>query len=115
MDNYLSQLEKDKINLFLADPVMTETVKKVLLEGVYRNGVLSPDAPADPKRNFLLAIANKVVNPMTGQEEPVSNEQLGAELRAAFEGVRMVETAFKRLEDYKHEPEPEAEPANKAL
>jgi len=91
MENYLSDIEKEAIVTFYGNAVMREAVKKVLLFDVYNNGVLKPGEEAMPTRNFMLGLY------FNNQGQEVSNEALGAELRAAAEGISTVENAFNKM------------------
>ena len=94
-DSFLSDNEKAALQQFMASEVMYEAVKKVILTGVYYNGTLRPDQPADPARNFTLALS--MAQDLSG------NERLGEVLRAQTEGVRLVEVGFSALANYKPE------------
>lgn len=106
LQQILSDVELAKIEAFRSDKVMLEAVRKVLLFGVYNNGTIQPDAEAAPTRNFALALAFR---------KDVSNDQLGADLRAAAEGIRAVESAFEEFISYRPTPQPSGKKANKAL
>lgn len=100
LDHVLSDVEKDLLITFMAKPVLVEAVKKVVLASVYFNGTLRKDEPADPARNAALSLA---FNSLAA----VSNENLGADIRALTEGVRLVETGFSKLDKFKSEaPKP---------
>jgi hypothetical protein len=94
LNSVLSDLEKESIATFLANKTMSEAVRKVLLAEVYYNGVLAPDAPAAPTRNFALT---QVISSLSGGL-PITNEELGQSLRAKGEGVYAVEAGWQRLE-----------------
>lgn len=85
---YLTDIQKAKLENFVKDPVMFEAVKSVLLAGIYQNGTLRKGVKADPLKNFALSLA---FNPQ------FSNEQLGADLRACAEGINLVENGFNEL------------------
>ncbi len=70
---------------------MREAVRKVLLAGIYNQGVLKPGYPAEVASNFALAL---VFNNAKGE---ISNELLGQDLKASAMGIRLVDTAFKRM------------------
>lgn len=90
--NYLSDVEKEKITAFMADEIMSEAVKKVLLFDLYQNGVLVPGEKAIPLRNAALGLF------FAHQGEERSNQALGEELRAMAEGITTVENAFNEME-----------------
>jgi len=98
-DSFLNETEKELLSLFYENEIMREAVKKVLLAGIYQNGTLKPGEPAKPVYNAAFSlVANRDAN----------NEQIGADLRAMWEGVRVVENAFNSLSEYKKEaPKPE--------
>ena len=95
--DYLNKRETTKLIAFYKDEVLREALKKVLLEGVYRHGVLKEGEPANPLKNYTLAVVSK-----KGQ---YSNEQVGADLRATWEGINMVESAFETISKFKEEKE----------
>jgi len=103
--DYLSQTELDKLKLFVQDDVLLEAVKKVLLAGVYDQGILKPSEPAKAKLNFALAIANNTWD----------NEKIGEELRAAYKGVTFVELGFDELLALKENADAEKAEVNPAL
>lgn len=88
----LNDIESEKISLFNEDTIMKEAVRKVLLRGIYQNGTLKKGEHSNPKQNFMLAIAN---NPQ------LSNEEIGAEARAAYWGITILEQAFDKLSEIK--------------
>ena len=99
MYDYLSKVEQDKIALFNNDKVLFEAIKKVILKGVYSQGILEPDKPGNPMLNAALGLVALT------QQGVISNEALGADLRAFFEGAKMVETGFKYLAEIKSREE----------
>lgn len=95
-DYYLNDIERDAIATFVGNPTMLEAVRKVLLAGAYFNGTLQEGIKAIPNYNFaLMLVANR--------EAAYTDEALGADLRAAYAGVRLIEQGFARLEEYKAE------------
>ena len=96
LDSILSDLEKEKIVQFVEDETMREAVKKIILAGIYYNGTLRKGEKANPTVNFLLAFVNN-------RENSLSNEEAGAELKAAWAGVKAMELAFKNLEKFTRE------------
>jgi len=87
--DFLSDVEKEKVSSFVKDKTMLEAVKKVILYGVYENGTLKRDQSADPTKNFLLSLAF---------DPKYTNEELGADLRAAGQAIVMVEKGLGKLE-----------------
>ena len=96
--DYLSEIEKQKLIAFNKDEVLKEAVKKVLLEEIYYHGILAEDRPARPLKNYTLAVVSK-----KGQ---FTNEQVGADLRATWEGINALESGFEAISKFKEEPVP---------
>ena len=90
--DFLSEIEKQKLIQFNGDEVMRETVKKVLLYGLYNNGVIRKNIPADALRNGAFGLV------ASGRE--YSNDELGADLRALWQGVNALEMAFNEISNY---------------
>ncbi len=107
--DYLSEAEAMKVQMFCADPIMKEAVRKVLLSGIYFDGILEEGKAADPLKNFILGtMSQSVVHMMTAEEK-------GKKLDAILNGISMVETGFKRLDEVKQvEKKEEKEVVNKA-
>lgn len=108
MLTYLSEREVKAVQKFLLDERMKEAVKKVLLSGVYFDGMLTPDKPADPLKNFALAAFT------TPQSSLLTQEQKGAKLEAIINAISMIETGFRELEKCKEVETPVKEVINKA-
>lgn len=88
MQNYLTDIEIAKIEAFNADTVMVQAVKKVLLQHIYSQGVIKKGEDHNPLKNRALVLVGG----------DVSNEELGSQLRALWEGVNAIETGFNELE-----------------
>lgn len=87
--------KKELIRQFSANIEMREAVKEILLAGMYTNGVIKEGEKHNPLVNWALSVA------LNG-DEAVSNEQIGARVVAIGEGLRFIESAFKKIEeDYK--------------
>ena len=95
--DFLNDLEKSAIQKFVEFETMREAVKKVLLAALYDNGTLKPGKPADPTRNGVFGFV--------ASSPGASNEQLGADLRAQWEGIRIVENAFNKMAECKQKVE----------
>ena len=89
LNEILSDIEKDAIAQFMGNDTMREAVKKVLLCGVYYNGILKKDVPADPLRNYAIGLAFN--------DPSLSNEAIGADLRASIAGINTLEVAFDTM------------------
>lgn len=88
--DYLDDQEKQAIDRFNKDDVMKEAVRKVLLAGLYENGVLKKKKAASPLYNFALSLAN-------GSNGEFTDEQIAKRLRAQWEGILAVEKGFTEL------------------
>lgn len=91
-NQYLNEIEQEKIASFNADPILREAVKKAILAGIYINGTLKPGEPAKPMTNWALSF---------GQTTPgnnISDEVLGQNVRAYSWALNTVEAAFQKLE-----------------
>lgn len=99
--HFLTDIERELIEAFVKNETQREAVKKVLLFGIYSNGVIKAGLKHDPTMNWALALSADM--------DRASNEQLGANLRAVTEGLRVVEHAFVELSKFdKGEPKKES-------
>jgi hypothetical protein len=103
MEEYLSDIEKEKIERFCEDEVLVEAVKKVLLAPIYSQGVLVAGRPARPLNNGALALAF---------DRKVSAEELGNDVKAFAQGVNHIETGFQKLAEIKGTPAPKTDKKN---
>lgn len=103
---FISDIERQKLEVFNADPIMKEAVKKILLKGIYENGTLRAGIQTEPLKNFALSLAFT---------PGVSNEELGSDLRARAAGIAALESAFTKIGEYKQSPPDNGEEINKAL
>lgn len=92
---YLTELEKAKIETFCADKDMYDAVRKVILAGIYEHGTLPIGRTPDPLQNAAFHLAALSV------ENPIPDEQLGAHIRGMFAGVNAMTVAFSRLDNIK--------------
>ena len=110
MQEFLTDLEIVKIETFCKDKEMFEAVKKVLLQHIYTQGVITKGQDHNPLRNR----AFKLVSLAT--ENPIPDEQLGAHLRGIWEGVNALETGYEELVKIKsNKVEGEPSPYNEAI
>ena len=105
MKEILTDLEIAKIEAFNKDEVMREAVRKVLLQYMYSSGVIVKGEKHNPLKNRALAIV----------DESSSNEQMGAQLRALWEGVQALEKGFDDLSSIRLEVETVESPYNEAV
>lgn len=95
LDDILTDAEKLAIKQFYDNELMRESVKKVLLAGIYYNGTLRRGEPANPLVNFAIGLAFA--------QPQLTNEEIGADLRASIAGINALELAFSNLAVYKTE------------
>lgn len=93
---YLSEIENVEIQKFNENIVMREAVRKVLLEGIYYQGKLMPDKPAEMTKNFALELSGLGVLTYT-------DEQIGQDLRGTVSAIRYLEAGFQELAKIKVE------------
>ena len=101
MEDYLTEAQKVKIEVFCKDTELFDGVKKVLLQHIYSQGVLEKGVESNPLKNR----AFKLVQLAT--ENPIPDEQLGAHLRGLWEGVNALESGYselKKIKSTKDEP-----------
>lgn len=108
MIDFLSDEEKKKIMRFNMDSVLVEAVRKVLLAGIYKHGVLE----AGKEHNPLINGAYSLVSLAT--TNPIPDEILGQQLRAQWSGINALHNGFEELSKIKldlGEPTPEGNEA----
>lgn len=104
MKEYLTEQEIASVENFCSNTAMYEAVKKVILAGIYTNGVITKGELHRVGKNFLLALV----------QDNMSDEQLGQELRASHSAVSLLENAFNELNNIKSEKLVES-PFNEAI
>lgn len=102
-NEYLNELEQQAIVRFNSDTIMSNAVKKVLLDVIYNQGILSKGEKPNVLKNFAL---------MKVSQREVNNEELGADLRAIWEGCNLLENGFNQLAQIKmpEQPDPAENP-----
>lgn len=93
MEIQLSDFEKQAINSFMSNRVMLEAVKKVMLAGIYSQGVQEKEKASDPQKNFMLKIA------LSGG----TDERVGQDCKASAIAVQLLESGFKKLDTYRQQ------------
>jgi len=103
---YLTEIEKVKIETFCKDEDMLEAVKKVLLQCIYSQGVITKGEKHNPFKNRAFALIAS--NP--------DSKELGDNVKAWFEGVNALEEGFKDLSKVKSKKnEPVLSTINEAI
>ena len=105
LDDILNNLEKELVIGFNENLPMKEAVKKIILQFIYSEGTIEKEKSNDLKENWAMV---SVFN-----EGSLSNEELGARIRAKAEGLRFLNNAFERLDEFKR-PTETKEKENKA-
>jgi len=95
MDN-LTDLEIAKIEAFCKDKATFEAVKKVLFSALYSDGVVEKGKEARKTNSAFSLIANAY-----SDGKDITNDELGAQLRAKFEGVHTILNGFDQLKTIK--------------
>lgn len=94
--DYLTDLQKAKIEQFVADTEMYDAVYKVLLQGLYTMGVVKKDEPTqDPLVNGAFHLAALAV------QNPIPDAEIGANVRAMFAGINALNNALEDLRSIK--------------
>ena len=104
--DYLTDIEKDALVQFNQHAVMFDAVKKVLLAGLYENGRI--EAGKDPAATRNAAFG------LVAQGREFSNEELGADLRALWQGVNALEMGFKKINEFIPKEKADKQKENKA-
>lgn len=107
LERILSEVEKKHLQIVLNDPVALEAIRKVLLMDVYYSGTLYPGEEANPEYNFALMMS-------AGRDKAYSNEELGADLRAASTAIQLLINGFSNLSKFKEAEDGEVVEENQA-
>jgi len=97
MEN-LNDLEVAKIEAFCKDEAMFEAVKKILFAILYSDGVVNKDEKLNQRNGAFSLIANAY-----SENKNITNDELGEQLRAKFEGVHTILNGFDQLKTIKKE------------
>ena len=95
----LNDIEKDAVMAFLENQTMSGAVKKMLLYGIYYNGTLKAGEPANPLKNFAIALAGQ-------QRGSHTDAEIGQDLRAVVEGIRLLEQSYEEMTKIKRDEKP---------
>ena len=86
---FLSEQERLLVEAFYKNETQRDAVKKVLLNGIYNNGVISAGGKHNGNENWVYGLPWKA----DGQNT-VSNEKLGEQVRAIAEAIKNIEIVF---------------------
>jgi len=105
ISQYLSDIEKTKVEIFNQDTILVNAIRKILLASIYENGTLKKDVSPDPTRNAALALANLAIS----GKGVVTNADLGEDIRGLMQGISLLEQGLAHLAKItsKKEGEPE--------
>lgn len=92
-DSFLNEQEQTQLAHFADNEKMVEAVRKVMVAGLYENGVVHEGRRPEPRQNAAFYLVSS--NP------DATNEQLGADNRARWEAANIVDRAFQIIEEYK--------------
>lgn len=95
MQEYLSDIEVEKIEAFCKDEVLHGAVKKVLLQGIYTHGTIQKGHKPNPLENAAFNLASLSV------ANPIPDAELGANIRGMWAGINYLKNAFDSLEKIK--------------
>lgn len=112
LEAVLNDIEKLELAAFASNVTMMNAVKKVLLFDTYFNGVLKAGEIPNAGRNYLLSIVSDVTRDANGnmiQRPTRSDAEIGAEMRASWQAINIVEGAFSDLLSFKPVETVEAE------
>lgn len=107
--DYLTDLQKSKIETFMKDTEMAEAVKKVLLSGIYEHGTLKEGQKHNPLINGAFSLVSLAM------ENPIPDEKLGEHLRGMWAGINALEQGWNRLAGVKLSTEDIESPYNDAI
>ena len=109
MQDYLTDLEVNEIQKFNDNPALADAVKKVMLAVINERGVVRKGRAVRPTFNGALGLSSQA---LSGKN--ISNEELGADIRAYTQAVYLLEDGFKEISKIKIKEEagtPEQNPA----
>ena len=107
LEEILNDKEMAEVQKYLANDTLKQSIKKILLYGVYDNGVLKAGEDPKPMMNFAITI-----DQLNG--EVMSDELIGQVLRAKRSAIELIEVGFTELEKLRKEPEVKKDKVNKA-
>ena len=100
LDSILDDREQDLVRQFVENKEMMEAVKKTIMVGLYHNGSLRKGVPSNPLYNAAFTVA------ANARETKATNEQIGEDLRALWQGLNALESALSAMAKYKREELP---------
>lgn len=107
----LNDIERDKIIKFAEDKMALDAVKKYVLAVALKQGVFEKGKEFVGNMNWALQLSWGATEP---NGVPRSDEELGQNLRALTLAVKLVESGFKEIAEFKKEVEPLVDNENPA-
>lgn len=95
----LTEIEREKVIAFAADPIAFNAVKKYVLAVAYKQGVIEKGVDYIGNINYALNLAWKA----SDGKAIISDEELGQSLRALTAATSLVESGFKELSELRKE------------
>ncbi len=108
--SYLTKEEISAIEAFCSNETMFEAVRKIMLQSIYFHGVNIKGEKPNPLINGAFSLVS------LSPQNPIPNEEIGAQLRAQWAGVNALESAMNNLKKIKSGPkESEEDSMNVAI
>ena len=108
--SYLTKKEILDIEAFCKNEEMFEAVRKVMLQGIYFHGVNVKGQKSNPLINGAFSLVS------LSPQNPIPNEEIGAQLRAQWAGINALESAMNNLQKIKSDSkENKSEEENNAI
>lgn len=86
--------KKELLAQFAGNDELKEAVKEVILASIYENGVIAAGKKHQPMRNVFMSL-------FLNSDDAMSVQELGLKAIAMSEGMRLLENAFDKIDDYK--------------
>lgn len=103
MQEYLTENEIAKIEVFCKDEVLFGAVKKVILQALYTHGTVQKGMDINPKRNGAFSLVALALT------NPIPDEELGKHIRGMWAGVNILENALNDLQTIRSDKGEEVE------
>lgn len=108
--NYLSEAEEVELRKIAKSDVAIEALRKLLLEEIYSQGTLKEGVSANPLENYAFFLVSRR---KSGQIK-VTDEEIGRDLCAVWEGINLLENGLKELANFREVKVEEKDKTNPA-
>lgn len=95
MQDYLTEIEIEKVEKMCEDTVLVDAIEKVMCQGIFTHGVVQKGFPFNPLKNAALNLA------AISTENPITNEIMGEHIRGVWAGLNALHNAMKDLKSIK--------------